>query len=196
MATPSDFNITYFQNLTVDQFCNTSPAEAPPVKEIQQKIDRLRSELDELGGTDALEAALQSAKEDLQEIEIQHEIGEATDAELSEAEAAVTEAQEDLETARRKSRALDRLTDRKAAALEAAQRAIRARGITLYEKVMEKAFGPLKEGYETVEKARDVLRTCGRNRDVVMQSTDADLLLFHNPDTLSEILEDHLTDKG
>lgn len=196
MANPSEFTITHFDSLTVEQFANASPSDAPPVRDADERITALQEDLEELGGLDALRMDLEAAEDELKEVEIQHELGEATDKDLAQARQAVEDARTALKRARRKEKAIERLKERREAALEAAQQAIRQRATELLEQVGEEAVDPLRNALEVVEEAQAILETAGRDRHTVMQSVDSDLLLFQNLDTLREVLHDHLTPKG
>lgn len=197
MATAEDFSITYFDTLTKNQFRDASFHEVPQVKEIQEKIDALQSDLDELGGIEAIESALQKAKEDLEEVEIQHEIGEATDGELTEARTAVEEQQAALRKVQRKAKALDRLKDRKEAALEATKRAALRRATELYEDEMEEVVGQVRDLLESLQKAREVRNSAHRHdRANVMRGVDSEVRLFKNLDSTIEFLESQLEEGG
>ena len=193
MATPEDFDVTYFDSLTVQQFTALDgPADAPEVQEVQEQIDRLQSEVDELGGLDDLEAALDSARKRLDDLEVQYELGEATDSDLTTAEQAVEDTRAQLQTVHRKRQAIERLRDRKAAALEAARRALLDRAVTLYEKAMRDAEEKMRETLKAVEEAESVLSAAGTDRMKPMRAVDSDVRLYKNCDSAIDFLQAQL----
>jgi chromosome segregation ATPase len=181
--------ITYFNGLTIDQLSSIDgPADAPEVQEIQEQIDELEKELPDV---DALRGDLEEAEDELDEVQIQHKLGEADAEDVAEAERDVEAVQDELDDARTTKQALDRLRDRKEAALEAAQRAILERAKELYPKQMEVVREHLSDGLAELRTALKVLNAAGTDRVKVMQSAP-DVPLFKNADSTEDFLRSQL----
>jgi chromosome segregation ATPase len=177
----------------IDAFVSHDVEAHDKIREIEDRIDTLKDELEERPSLPQLRAEREAAEEALEEARIEYETGEATESDVSDAEESLQDVKESLRAVQAKKEALSRLKDRRKAARSEARKQKAPYGALLVTVLLEKAVEPLSEALEIVETADKIFgAVSGKHEHALIQRIDGDRRFFKSPFDLKDRLREQL----